>query len=786
MTHNEADTIAKLITPNLYKRGWTEDHIRREENAGAIEIINGRARKGRKRADLTLRLKIREDAQPVAVALIEAKAEHLPPTHGLEQAKLYADSKRLNVPFVYATNGHLFVEYNRFTGLTSQARPMPDFPTSDDLRARYEQYMGFNLDDSAARPLLQPYPHGEAARRYYQDAAIRAVLEALARGEKRALISMATGAGKTFIAVNLLKRIADAGMLDRALFVCDRDELRIQAAAAFQNVFGNDAAVVSSRKPQKNARVLIATYQTLDIDTDDADANFLMANYPPDYFSHIVIDECHRSAWGKWSMVLTRNPRAVQIGLTATPRQLETTAEADRLPEAKADEQITADNIHHFGEPVYEYDIAQGIEDGYLAACEIQKSRVNLDDTGITLEEILAHRPIDPITGQPVTEAALRKLYEAASYEDVILLPDRVLAMCNDLFRFLLETGGPEQKTIIFCVRDTHADAVAITMNNLYAEWCRTNRRAPLNQYAFKCTAASSGSQYLADLKGSLRSHFVATTVDLLTTGVDVPPVQNIVFFRYVNSPIAFYQMLGRGTRIYTPADKLMFRIYDYTDATRLFGEEFITKISAPTKPDSDGSDTGRSPEPIIQVEGFDVRVTDAGQYILTSVDGKAMPLTVEEYKARLAAKVTERARTLDSFRALWIVPAKRHELLERLPEGGRSALLVQRLEHMDAYDLFDVLAELAYGLVPLTRVDRADAFGYKHADWLTGLPAPTQATIRALTAQFARTGTDGLENPQIFQTPEVRQAGGIQALKGLGRSAADVVLDVKRRMFAA
>lgn len=274
---SKSDTRAKLIDPAIHARGWTEDLIRREETAGAIEVIGGKARKRAKgRVDYALRVKINPDVQPVAVALIEAKAEHLPPTHGLEQVKLYAASKRFNVPFVFSSNGHLFVEFDRFTGLTSAPRSLSEFPTPADLCARYEQHMGFSLADPAARPLLTRYSGGEATRRYYQDAAIRAVLEKLARGEKRALLALATGAGKTFIAVHLLRRIADAGQLRRALFICDRDELRSQASGAFQNVFGADAAVVAKGKPQKNARILVATYQTLDVDTEDADANFLL------------------------------------------------------------------------------------------------------------------------------------------------------------------------------------------------------------------------------------------------------------------------------------------------------------------------------------------------------------------------------------------------------------------------------------------------------------------------------------------------------------------------------
>ncbi|HUG38556.1 MAG TPA: DEAD/DEAH box helicase family protein [Candidatus Limnocylindrales bacterium] len=474
MGFNEADTRAKLIDPALHARGWTEDLIRREETAGAIDVVDGRPRRRtRGRIDYTLRVKVNATAQPVAMALLEAKAEDLPPGHGLEQAKGYAACKRLNVTFAFSSNGHLFVEFDCATGLTSAPRPLSDLPTPADLRARYEQAVGFTLESPAARPLLMRYPGGEGTRRYYQDAAIRAVLEKLARGERRALLSLATGAGKTFIAVNLLKRIADAGQLRRALFVCDRDELRSQGLGAFQNVFGADAAAVSSGKPQKNARILVATYQTLDVATDEADANFLTENYPENYFSHIIIDECHRSALGKWSQVLTRNPDAVQIGLTATPREIELT---EQTRESLADAEISADNLRHFGPPVYEYDMSQGIEDGYLAACEIVRRDIFLDDktqaereTGLEQADLKDKTLRDADTGEPMGWVVTRARYEASNFEDVLLLPERVAEMARDLFAHLLATGGPEQKTIIFCARDRHADDVAVALNNLYA-----------------------------------------------------------------------------------------------------------------------------------------------------------------------------------------------------------------------------------------------------------------------------------------------------------------------------
>ena len=787
MPLNEADTRAKLIDPALHDRGWTENLIRREETAGAIEIIGGTPRKQAKgRVDYALRVISSSGSQPVAVALIEAKAEQYPPTHGLEQAKLYASSSRLNVPFVYSSNGHLFVEYDRFTGLTQAPLPMSEFPTPDELKARYEEKKGFSLESEAAKPLVTPYAKGEAQRRYYQDAAIRAVFEKIARGEKRALLSLATGSVKTFIAVNLLKRISDARQLKRALFICDRDELRTQGLAAFAHEFGNDAAPATANNPQKNASVVIATYQTLGVDRDDSDDSFLTRNYPENYFSHIVIDECHRSAWGKWSEVLKRNAGAVQIGLTATPRSFQYMEDS---ADSKVDQKITADNLEYFGEPVYEYSIGQGIEDGYLAAMEIITNNIFLNRqadaewiTGIEQAALEGKQLTDAITGEVISAEEAKARYEASSFESRLMIPERVTAMCQSLFNYLVASGGPEQKTIIFCTRDRHADDVAIEMNNLYANWCRDNGRELVQDYAFKCTAAG-GKDYLSELKGSTRHHFIATTVDLLSTGVDVPPVVNIVFFKYVRSPIAFYQMIGRGTRIHAPTNKLMFKVYDYTNATRLFGQDFIT-IKRPEG--NGGCHHPRPEERLIQVEGFDVRVTNAGTYIMTTNElGEAVPVTVEEYKQRLAAKLVEDIPAIDQFRETWVQPIPRQEMLGKLPDAGRSPLVVRILSDMNEYDLFDVLAELGYGQAARTREHRAEAFIYKNQEWLESIPQQTSDVIKAIASQFTRAGTDTLENSQIFQTPEVSNAGGIAALQAYGNPA-EALSQTKIRMFTA
>ena len=798
MAFSEADTRAKLIDPAIHARGWSEDLICRETTLGAVEIIAGKARRrSGGRTDYTLRVRVSSEAQPVAVGLLEAKKDTLPPGHGLDQVKGYLRATQHNVQFVFSSNGYLFVEFDRSTGMTTAPRPISEFPSPADLRARYEKLMGFSLEESIAKPLLQRYAGGEGQRRYFQDAAIRAVFEKVAHSAAegrppRALLSLATGTGKTFIACHVLKRIADAGQLKRALFLCDRDELRTQGLKAMQGVFGADAAeayeVDGGRNHARNARVHVATYQTLGIDRDDGDPSFLFRHYPENCFSHIVIDECHRSAWGKWSVVLTRNPNAVQIGLTATPRQIKCD---ENTQEAKADAEVTADNLRYFGEPVYEYGLAQAMEDGYLAACEIQLAQVNLDATGLTAADIIARNPRNANSGQPLSAADIAAAYEKTDFESSLLLPDRVNAMCYDLFTQLVASDperGPLQKTIIFCARDRHADDVAAAMNNLYAQWCRLKGVARKDPYAFRCTAAGYGNDALPDFRGSASSHFIATTVELLTTGVDVPGVRNIAFFRYMKSPISFYQMIGRGTRIDEPTGKLMFTVYDDTGATRLFGLPFMSKPKGPegpTGPPGGGGPEPPPPIPPVIVDGFEVTVDSLGQFIVAPVGGQAMPVAIDDYKAGLSARLIEECPTLEDFRARWVNPPDREEMIGLILGAGYSPSVLRMVEHMDDYDLYDVLADLAYRLAPRTRESRTLAFRYKHASWLSAMPAPATRAIEAIADQFAIAGTEGLENPLIWQTPEVVAAGGLQALAAAGEPRA-ILRETKERMFAA
>lgn len=331
-------------------------------------------------------------------------------------------------------------------------------------------------------------------------------------------------------------------------------------------------------------------------------------------------------------------------------------------------------------------------------------------------------------------------------------------------------------------------------MGNLYSDWCQREGRSIKDNYAFKCTAQSSGNDFLADFRGSKSSYFVATTVDLLTTGVDVPNVRNIVFFRYLKSPILMYQMLGRGTRL--DEDKLLFRVFDYTDATRLLGEEFLTGlVKAREKAiidgwDDDDDDDGEDDDPTKpqpQATGLDFDVEDAGHYVLArDEDGKHIKVPVEEYKRRTAEQLLLQAATIDKFRSVWIHPDERRELIDRLVAAGFSPEQLKTISGMVDYDTYDVLAELAYGLNPRKRQQRVDAFTYKHEEWLEEFPKETAETIKAIVEPFAVEGTEALENEKALEMPGVQKAGGFKALAATGKKPFEVLQEAKERLFSA
>lgn len=804
MAYNEEETRFHLIDPVLRRKGYDDPHRIRLETPAPVEPTGPKGRRSKRsgRTDYLLCVQVGDMPKPLPVAVLEAKRSDADPLKGMEQAKGYADCTRFDVQYVFASNGHLYGDYDKPSGIQTGPHPLEDFPPHPDLCARYAKDKGIELNSRDAALLFQADSPAWSSTRYYQDAAIRAAFEKtiLARQDGRAqrvLLTLATGAGKTIIATNLLWRMSKAGLLEKpALFLCDRDELREQAYTKLKAAFGGNARIVETIRGQNaaaNARIHIATYQTLGID-ENGDGSFLTDHYSEDAFSVIIIDECHRSAWGKWSQVLTRNPNAIHIGLTATPRKLKQPAHERKTKDLEAtiaaDDAITAHNVEYFGEPVYEYTLAQAQEDGYLAACEIIKRKADIDARVFTREEILKAGVKDIKTGKLLTEEDLTKAeYTGKDFDDELFIDLRTPKMCEDLFQLLCDNGGPEQKVIIFCTRDLHADRVAMQMNNLYARWCKESGKTRKDDYAFKCTAAG-GADKIEIMRGSGERAFIACTVDLLEAGVDIERLNAVVFFRYLQSAIKFYQMVGRGTRIHEETKKYKFWLYDYTGVTDLFGVDFITNPprsgggcsngGAVGDDDDDGHDAG----PVVPVIGGQKVVVNAqGRFILVNRGGAATPIPVEEYRREVMARVLSEAQNLDDFRALWVERKKRLQLIAHLLGDHLSPEVIRDAEQMNDFDLYDFFSKHGYHARALTRPQRGAEYLSANTMWFANMDVNSAIVLKCLGHQFALDGTEALESSALWEVPEIRLAGGVNALRALG-TPTQVMRDAKMRLF--
>jgi type I restriction enzyme R subunit len=485
--------------------------------------------------------------------------------------------------------------------------------------------------------------------------------------------------------------------------------------------------------------------------------------------------------------VLRRNPSAVQIGLTATPRRLTQSHKT-----SDEDEEITANNREYFGEPVYEYSLIQAQEDGYLAACEIVRRKASIDNAVFTKAELLAAGVYDMKTGKPLTADDLTKdEYTGKDFDDQVFIELRTPKMCADLFQLLCENGGPEQKVIIFCNREPHADRVAQQMNNLYVRWCKERGQTPKDYYAFKCMGGdNNGADMIEPLRGSGERAFIACTVDLLEAGVDIERLNAVVFFRYLKSSIKFYQMVGRGTRIHEETQKYKFWLYDYTDVTLLFGTDFISK---PPRSGGDGG-VGGGNDPhggdgdgngptVAEVAGKSVMINPQGRFILSRRDGRDTPIPVDEYRREVIQRVIREAHTLDEFRALWIETQKRRGLIDHLLGDNFSPDVIREIDHMAEFDLYDFFGHHGYRARALRRPERGVLYIENNQPWFGDMDPNAAIVLKGLGTQFAMGGTEALETPALWEVPEIKLVGGLDALRVLGRPT-EIIQNAKGRLF--
>ena len=499
-----------------------------------------------------------------------------------------------------------------------------------------------------------------------------------------------------------------------------------------------------------------------------------LSSKPKSCFAQFIL---FLTAGGGAECRLKRNPNAVQIGLTATPRQLKLT---ENNTETTEDEQISADNYRHFGEPVYQYDLLQAVEDGYLSACEIIQNHVLLmgenENQGLLKNQLREVAVKNYFSGQELTPADLKEKYSAVDLDARIILPERTNALCDSLFSYLLASGKPEQKTIIFCAGVDHAQRVATQLNNLYAAWCLENGQDRLDKFAFPCTG-EIGKDNLTDFKEAKRSHFIATTADLLQAGVDVPWVRNIVFFTHIKSAIRFYQMVGRGTRLHAQTEKISFKLYDYTNATRLFGEDFLSKANK-SKENPKPPPPPPPPESPLEVTKLFVTIEANETAFIIVKDGKHTRVSLTDYREHVKSLILERLPTVDDFMQEWLEDSAQ---LLALPDV--QTVIKHKAE---GYDSFDVLADLVYEVTPKTQQQRFADFLNNNDGWLVAMPEQSANTLRALGEEFEKGGTEGLNNGELFNVQRIKSASGGSPFKALGLigNPKDVVKDFKARIF--
>jgi type I restriction enzyme R subunit len=584
---NEADTRAKLIDPKLKLSGWGESQIEREHffrkgvtlTPGRIYLVGREARRGQpKKVDYLLRYK------GLPMAVLEAKEEIKSPDTGLGQAKEYATF--LDIPFAYSSNGHHFVEHDF---LTHRSQEFEYFPKPDSLWLRWKialqkdvQALPKVAEHKASYgperdPLIHPYcpPErcGNLTPYYFQEVAIRRTIERMVAGQKRVLLAMATGTGKTFVSFQIVWKLIRSGWLThlhsekpgRILFLTDRIVLRDQGYnkfSAFADGASDPRYIIEEDPPKLTRDIYFGIYQSLW--AEDAKGKRTYEKFPRDFFDLIIIDECHRSGFGTWREILDHFDTAIHLGMTATPKQDENIDTymyfCAEEPEIAIDPKDSNKGTWH--PPAYQYSLGQGIEDGFLATYRVHRVRTTVDAKGLHLKDAIeegAEVIVPP-------EVSAKEVYYTPEFEREITLPDRTETIVKHLAG-LLKKFDPMAKTMVFCVDMDHARLVARFLQNEFSYLGSDSYAVPIIS-----EEGERGREWLEAFADSdKRFPVVATTAELLSTGVDVPSCKNIVFIKTLSSPLLFKQIIGRGSRVDPATGKLWFRIIDYTGATRLF-----------------------------------------------------------------------------------------------------------------------------------------------------------------------------------------------------------------------
>lgn len=743
---SEEDVKLRYITPAILNKGWSVEDITMETK---VKLTDGKinlkgnmvARNKPKFADYVLYYN-----RTTPIAIVEAKDATHTVSFGLQQAKEYA--QMMDVPFAYSSNGQGFQEYDFLTG-KERTLKMEEFPTKEELYARYfaEINDGQGVTEEEKKVIDQPYCSGQDIfpPRYYQRNAINRTVDAVARGEKRMLLVMATGTGKTYTAFQIVYRLLKAGLVKKVLYLADRNVLIDQSIQQDFKPLSKTTHKVNYQQDLGSGitayEIYFALYQQLIGKEGEQHYREL---FKPEFFDLIIVDECHRGSAkddSNWREILEYFDDAVQLGMTATPKETKYQS-----------------NINYFGEPLYTYSLKEGIEDGFLAPFKVVNITTNIGDGWRPTKGQL------DIYGNPIED----RIYNNTDYDYNIVIKDRIREVAHEITHYLKSTDRMA-KTIVFCADEEHADRMRTALVNENSDMCKKNP-----DYVVRITGSDTYGQSKLDYFISVSSKYpvIATTSKLLSTGVDCKMVKLIVLDQNINSMTEFKQILGRGTRIREKEGKTHFTIMDFRNITRLFADpewdgplevdenygkdrDLKYHILEEQVPGVEEPKSGYTPKPIVDKDGCTVKIINK---VVSVYDTNGKLLRTESITDYTKKNINDTYANLDDFIHHWNEAEKKAEITDLLRESGIDLQALKRDRNMDDVDDFDFICHIAYGKKPLTRRERAE--NVKKRDVFNKYGAEARKVLEALLDKYANDGISQLENRAVLRLDPFRQMG--------------------------
>lgn len=746
---SEEDVKLQCITPAITAK-WNQKKITMETKItdGRINLKgNVVVREAPKRADYILYL---NDNNPIAI--VEAKDHTHSISHGLQQAMSYA--QMLDLPFAYSSNGYGFAEHDFLTG-TERQIGMDEFPTEDELIARFknEQNDGNGITAEQEKVLYQPYYSSQStfSPRYYQRIAINRTVDAIANGQQRLLLVMATGTGKTYTAFQIVYRMLQSGMKRKILYLADRNILVDQSIQQDFAPLGTGIHKINVAKDDQTTitshEVYFSLYQQL---IGDDDKEHFSELFTPDFFDLIIVDECHRGSAkeeSRWRRILEYFKSATQIGMTATPKETKYVS-----------------NIDYFGEPVYSYSLKEGIQDGFLAPFKVINIMTDIGDGW------RPYRGQRDIYGNEIED----RVYNNSDYDYNIILEDRIYQVANEITNYLKSTDRMS-KTIVFCATEDAAERMRQALVNLNSDMVQKNP-----DYVVRITGSDDYGKKKLDYFISVTSDYpvIATTSKMLSTGVDCKMTKLIVLDEMIGSMTEFKQIIGRGTRLREKEGKTHFVVMDFRNVSRLFADpewdgpiepdenydpnQKPKDVIDPPRIDPSKLPIDKDPKPFLNREGQAVNII----YKTVSIyDGAGKLLRQESIVDYTKENILGEYASLDDFIRIWSAEDKKEKIKELLEQYGIDLEMLKEDQGMAEVDDFDFICHVAFDKKPLTRKERAN--NVKKKDFFSQYSGVAREVLEALLDKYMNTGIYQIETTEILKLDPFQKYGKPSKIAG-------------------